>query len=225
MFARGFSSRGGRGVSLAPIEASYVGLMESGTQLSTYTFSSSPLGAADANRLIAVGVSGVFGPGGSSRTVNSVTIAGVSATSIVKVSHDVASAYTAAAIFAAIVPNGTTGTISVVFNGAMRRCGCGIWRLLNADIVPHATIGDANGTPLGGSLEIPAGGAAVATAQATGGATSFNWTGLTEDWDEWLASSTYTSGAHSTTAGTAARQVSFTNSTAEAAVFASFAPK
>ena len=89
----------------------------------SYTFSSVSFGSAASNRSIVVGI-GAGRASSGARSVNSVTIGGVTATIAAEKNSP---AGNVAAIAFAKVPTGTSGDIVVTFNSTMARCGIGVW--------------------------------------------------------------------------------------------------
>lgn len=97
-----------------------------GTDLTTYSFTSTAIGTAAANRLVVVAGKAVSGTTG--RTLSSATIGGVSATIVIQ--HDLNAGQTDLTfIIAAVVPTGTTATVALTFSGGMGRCGIGSFAL------------------------------------------------------------------------------------------------
>lgn len=151
--------------------------------LSTYTFVGASLGTAAGDRKIVVTIHG-RSTNPSTRTISSVTIAGVAATAAVSVSNTIGDR---AAVYVADVPTGTTGDIVVVFNDTMQKCIVGSYAMYGAgSSTPTATATDIAST-YSQSLTIPAGGVAFAIASVQASA-STTWAGLTEDFDSNISS-------------------------------------
>ncbi len=137
----------------------------SGSDASSYTFSSLSFGAAAAARYIVVGIAA---RATGSQTISSVTIGGVPATQVAIQQGSESGNQTTAAMYIAAVPTGTTGAVVVTFSGAMIRCGVSVYRLEDpASATPYST--DTGGTTgsggnSGSALDIPAGGVAIAHA-------------------------------------------------------------
>jgi hypothetical protein len=148
----------------------------SNSNLTTYTFSSENLGAADAGRYIIVGVTARNST--ADRTLDSVTVGGVAATIVA----DIADGTSRASIAIAAVPTGTTGDVVVTYSGQQLRCRIGLWRATGIDPTPHDTETDGSDTVPSASLNVPAGGFAVAVAMENA-LTTATWVGLTEAWD------------------------------------------
>jgi hypothetical protein len=129
----------------------------SGTDLTTYTFSSVGLGAEHEARYILVIGFGEFLSGTPS--VSSLTIAGETATLL----HNEASKIAGFAAVA-LVPTGSSGDIAVTFSAGARRCGIGVYRLVGLSGLEafDADYVRTNSSPETATIDIPAGGAAIA---------------------------------------------------------------
>ncbi len=176
----------------AGLEASQTGSDSDGTTQSTYTFSGVSIGAADANRYVVVGLA--LRAAGN-RTISSVTIGGVTATSAVDLDGDAGGNTTRAALFIAAVPTGTTADVVMTLSGSAARAAVVAWRLVNAN--PTANDTDTSSSdPSGSTLNIPAGGVGIGFGASHNG-TSVSWTNLVEDVDSVESGMVY-SGAHNT---------------------------
>lgn len=196
---------GGAGVAaLSPFDLSYVTSAADTSASTTYTFSAQSVGTdvsgAD-KRYTVIGAGSSNSPGAAS--VSSATICGVAATKLVTDTVLTASA----AIFLADTSGlGTSCTIAVTFSGARASAGIGVWRVIN----PASTTPDGNtcvnsSSPLTVSINILAGGSALAYAYARGPSITFTWSGLTEDFDAaTVAGTAFHSGAHGGSAGSPA---------------------
>lgn len=101
----------GAGEPIAPIAIAATASSGSDSNLVTYTFSSQALGAEASERRIVVAARG---GAGASRTLDTATIGGVSATI-----DAVAGTASHVDIFSANVPTGTTGDVVLTFSGGM----------------------------------------------------------------------------------------------------------
>jgi hypothetical protein len=157
----------------------YVTTTNNSTNNTTYTFTAVSLGATGGNRQIIVGISSSVGNSG--RTVSSVTVAGVSATSLVsRTAGGINSRLSA--IFIANVPTGATGNIVVTFSGSMGRCGITVYAGRNlTSNTPQATNNTSSSSPLTLSLTGTTAGFIVAQAMTQSPGETFTWTGLTRD--------------------------------------------
>lgn len=148
------------------------------TDLTTYTFSTQDIGAADGTRRVIVGVAGFSSSVISARTLSSATIAGGAATI-----HVNPSSARNTAIISAQVAAGTTATIALTFSGAMRAAAIHIYRLINETsgtpfATGSATYSGANATL---NINVPSIGALVAVTCADDSSNpTFTWTGATE---------------------------------------------
>lgn len=110
----------------------YVSRAEDATDLTTYSFTGLDFGAPTSDRVL---IALIRGTGTASRTVNSVSIGGVSATLYENVSRT-----NPGCIAVASVPSGTSGTVSVTFSGACLRAGVGLFRAVGLNSsVPTST--------------------------------------------------------------------------------------
>lgn len=153
----------------------------SNSDLTTYTFAALSFGAAAGNRLV---IAGISGQNSSARTISSVTIGGVAATQLVTTING-ASVFNRVALYAALVPTGTTGDVVVTFSGSCFRAACAVWRATNVfSLTPVSTGSDTN-DPSTANLSVVAKGIAVgfASEYVNGAATSYSWTNLTESVD------------------------------------------
>ena len=167
-----------------PFGVSYLGNDDNSSDLTTYSFTSQPLGNADAARYIIVAVNGHRGDA-ANRVLNSASIAGVSASIVVQATHSPGSSSAVSAIIIAAVPTGTTGTISLTFSGIMHAASVGVYRTVNLpSATPYATATD--NTPSSGvvnpNVNTPGNGLVIAaSSQRNGGTVTFN--GVTKNFD------------------------------------------
>lgn len=160
------------------------------SNLTTYTFSSHPIGTAAGDRKVAIIVSGVAS--GAPRSVSTLTVGGVSATLVTAKQNSGNTGY-AIEIWQANVPAGTTGDVVVTWDNAMLFCGIGAYAIYNAALTAYDT-GSSEANPMTDTLDIPAGGVAIGGGAETATAT-FAWTNLTEDYDETIESTSDHTGA------------------------------
>lgn len=159
------------------------------TSQTTYTFSSVSFGTEASDRVTIVGFASRANASG--RTINSVTINGVSATYANIGSFTDASNSDFAAIYYADNPTGTTGDVVITFNAAMLRCSLQVFRMVgHLSSAPYDIAADNTGDPLDGNVNVVAGGAAIGVVNVQGGGGTGNaWTGLTESVDAVLTGS------------------------------------
>lgn len=183
--------------SAAAASLSYITTVSDTANNTTYTFSTTSIGAADSTRRVVV-IAHWHRNTGADKTISSATIGGVSATI-----HVQATDIIGVGIISALVPTGTTADIVVTLTGGADRMQIGVWRAINETASsPHATASDnvLAGAVLSTTIDIPATGWLVAGAIGRGGTpTSMAWTGVTEDYDTILESATnVNSGGHET---------------------------
>lgn len=194
----------------------------SATNLTTYTFSSQALGDADPSRQILVGV---FGSSNASYTISSVTVGGVSASSVIDSGFSGGN-QGRVALWSAAVPTGTSGDIVVTWSNGMFTCGVAVYAMYDAATSATDT-GSSTANPMTDTLSIPESGVAVGIAGSITAGSSYTWTNLTEDYDgasEGTETYTAASAAFETADAALALTVTPTGSPAQrGAVFASFA--
>src|SRR3990167_4649552 len=160
-----------------------------------YTFSDESLGAAAADRYI---IACVHGRVGTSRTLSSVTIGGVTATLSKNISVNTESTnYSVVAIAIAAVPTGATGDVVVTFSGGMSRCGIALYRIVGllsatpTDSEEDITV--AQDTSL--TIDAAVNGFIVATS-ASGSSGTSTWGGVDDNFDLAIESASTFSGGY-----------------------------
>ncbi|HEV7282287.1 MAG TPA: LamG-like jellyroll fold domain-containing protein [Pirellulaceae bacterium] len=194
------------------------------TSQTTFTFEDQNLGAADAERYIAVSIVARAGFE-SDGAVSSVTIAGVPATITNQITNPGGTNSNVSAIAIAAVPTGTTGDIVVTMNIHHLRCSVAAYRVVGIDGVTAYDSATSTATDPTVNLDIPAGGVAIAGANSAA-ADSATWTGLTEDFDDnFNAFSTHSgaSGAFPSAESNLPITCNWSSGSVPAAVFASWA--
>ncbi|WHA40578.1 hypothetical protein [Agrobacterium larrymoorei] len=142
---------------------------------SIYNFSC-PLGAANATRVLIIGVTGRHT---AAAVFPTVTVNGIAATSLIQLNGTLA---TKACLFAVSVPTGNTANIVVSFASAATRCTVCVWETTGLiSITPLAT-GSSSTKPFTTNLTTQAGGAVFAVSEFYNYSDSV-WTGATEDFD------------------------------------------
>ena len=146
-----------------------------------YTFSAQAIGTAATDRVVVVGIAAR--QSGSTETISSVTIGGVTATINSQTTDTTAGMGTIAGIASAVVPTGTTGDVVVTFSSAIIRCAISVYCLTGASGTTATDTGfDNNSDPGTDTLNITAGGVAIGASY--GGVTSITglaWTNLQEN--------------------------------------------
>jgi len=163
------------------------------------TFSSVPIGNATYDRMVVVCVKGDGGGG----QPTSVTVGGISATSIVAV----ASGPQYNSIWAAIVPTGTTANIVVNRSNDPDRQGISVYAVYGKTSVTASATASDIVNPYTQSITIPSRGVAIGCGLTGNGTGSSSWTNLTEDYD--AAGPIFSSGSATSMAG-ATLSVTFT---------------
>lgn len=200
----------------------------SGSDTNTFTFSGVSFGTATADRLVIVGV-GMTAT--SLATISSVTIGGVTATSIVEKPHNAGGVYVHSGIFIAAVPTGATGDIVVTWSGTVLRCGFVAWEAHNLTSATPFDSDSSSASPATAGLNVKTDGIAVAYEQAyASAAPGFSWTNLTEDGDEaveGVGNSHHTAASANTASDETPRTITCTDNggdTVRALVMASWVP-
>jgi hypothetical protein len=177
----------------------YVTSANNSTTLTTYTFSGVSLGSTGSNRQIIVGISSSTGTAG--RAISSVTVAGVSATSLVFLNRGGGDSRISA-IWIANVPTDTSGDIVVTFSGSMGRCGITVYAGRNlTSNTPQATNTSSTSSPLTLSLTGTTAGFIVAQAMTQNAGETFTWTGLTRNINVTVGSLTMSSASTNRASG------------------------
>ena len=193
---------------------------KSSTNQATYTFSNVPFGSPAATRTIIVAVAG---RASTNRSISSVTVGSVTATEITQ-SSNTSGGDSITGIYRADVPAGASGSVVVTFSGTMVRAGIAAYRMEAGAAGAHAFT--ALNTSTAGTIDVPAGGAALAVAFTNAVATA-TWSGLTEDTDvqiESASSFSTASGTFESAQSGLSVSASWSSSNAMTACIASFAP-
>lgn len=172
------------GGGLIPPSVSFPAGAESTSALTTYTFSALALGAAAADRRIIVAA---YGRSAGSRTVSTLTVAGISAALLVAANNTAGSC---CELWIASVPTGTTGDVVVTFSSSMGRAAVGLLRLVDGKggVTAFNSVSDI-ANPVTMLLDIPAVGLAIGAYLVGDTGATIAWTGLaTEDLDSGWAS-------------------------------------
>lgn len=169
----------------------YINSYPDTTDTNQYTYSVS-FGTASADRYIIVTASAR--KAGASTTITGVTIGGITATQVHQ-NTNTSTNTDVSGIFIAAVPTGTTGDVVVTYGATMVRSIIGVYAATSlASATAYDTAGYISTSDPTNTLDIPAGGFAVAIA-LTNSAGTTTWTGLTEDFDGTLETFVTYSGA------------------------------
>lgn len=175
------------------------------SDLSTYTFTSCDIGT-DTNRSIVVVA--VHATRGSSFSVSSVTIGGVSATQV----NSSGSSLITSVWYAAGV-TGTTGNIVVTMSGATTRCLIGVYALYNLRSntpVDSDTTFSISGTSLSRTINTRLDGVIIGAGSSSSSGRTYTWTGATENYDTVIEAAASFSAASATTSSNSVTTVSYT---------------
>jgi hypothetical protein len=145
------------------------------------------IGTPGTGRIIVVSVFGSRASG-TPASITAVTINGVSAT----VQASVTNGASITAHYTAVVPTGTSATILVDYGQQQNRVGIGVWALYGFGSATATDTSTDNSSPFDAAgFDVQANGVAIGSG-STEQATSFTWTGLTEDFDGVIQNRTYT---------------------------------
>lgn len=151
--------------------------VSSADNLTTYDFTSYPIGAASSTRRVIAVIHGDIGS--AAVTLSSATIGGVSA-AIDAQANGGAGSTNLTAIISATVTSGTTATISVTFSGGLQRAACKAIAVDNLlSVSPYATATD-NADPLSATIDWLADGVVVGGSGTDNGTLACAWAGITE---------------------------------------------
>lgn len=193
---------------------------ESASDLTTYTFSSQNLGAADSGRYIVVGI-GARSTG--LLNVSSVTVAGVSATEVIQ--QRSANNQNVTALYIAAVPTGTSGDVVVTLSAGALRCSISLVRLVTIDSATAVDTASSTASPPSGSMSCGDGGVIIGIALSQT-LTTTTWSGITEDYDAQNEAITVTMGRDEFVSAQTGLTVTatFSSSSGETGVWASWDP-
>jgi len=213
----GVHSRGG----LPPITGGYVASYSKALNDPVHTFTSCSIGTAASNRRVVVGITQ---QGRGSVSLSSMTIGGVSATLLTQ--YGGTSGFFNTSQFAhAVVPTGTTATVTATYSTDIFRSYISIWAIYGAS----ATIYDDQGE----ALDTTSASCSATVAMASGGfgvclagkgnttPTTFSWTNATERSDSTYGgnNSSASSADYTAAATITATQSSTTQKTLACATF------
>lgn len=179
----------------------FLGAYSTNATQSSYTFPGLDFGAAAANRTIVV--SWGTRDTGTGLTFPSCTIGGISATLAVATNNTAGGNMSMAGIFYANVPTGTSGDVVFTYNETTLRMRVGIYRATGVSSVNIDA--QTTGTTTTTLTVTGASGCALVATVLSASNTSFTWTGVSEDYDGALGTSTASGGGNSS--GTAGSNV------------------
>lgn len=170
-----------------PASVAYQGTYTSNSALTTYTYTSAPIGSATSTRVVYVGVV-TRGGTVSDYTVN---IGGVAAT---QVSTVLGNSTTVMAIYGRVVSSGTTASISVtIVGGVPTRAAIHVWAAYNVQnpFTQVSTTWGFNSRPINLSTNVTEGSIGLCVAY-NNDSTTFTYTGLTENFDSYVSGGSFT---------------------------------
>lgn len=184
-----------------PFSATFITSTFSAANSTVYTFSSQSFGDPASNRYIIVGA------GGTEAGNITCSIGGIAGSLSIA---STTGGYGATAFFTARVPASTAGTVTVNFPSASQGlCGISIYRVTGINPTPTDVGTDVtlSSNALSTVLAVPSGGVGLAIAMyaGNGGARTFTWTNLSENFDATIEGSETFSGAMTTVAGSSTR--------------------
>lgn len=168
------------------------------TNTSTYTFSGQDIGTAASSRMVVVAA---HSRSSASRTLNTVTIGGVSATEAIQLQ----SGTNQLAIFYASVPTGATGDIVLTYSGTILRAAIGVWAVYDLQSTTPTDTGSSTAASPSPNIDVSAYGVMVACSVVQDGSTTrtATWTGVSEQYDNRVETQINCSGGDYTAGGTA----------------------
>ena len=179
MFGYNVLGFGAGGTALGPT-ASFITVLAETTDGSSFTYSSTSFGDAADDRYIVV-VSSGSGTTSASKTLNSTTIGGVTATSLATIKPDSEPHYVENISIAA-VPSGTSGDIVLAYSSAMSSAAIGVYRLTGIDSTVHDTA-TALSNPASTTIDVPANGILIMGASTLSNPTC-TLVGVDEQYDQ-----------------------------------------
>lgn len=195
-----YLSGGGTAASI-----SYRANYSSTTDASSYTFTSADIGTATDRSIVVVAVHATRG---SSFSVSSVTIGGVSATQVISSGSTLVTS-----IWYASGVTGTTGNIVVTMSGATTRCLVGVYALYNlrsnTPIDSDQTFA-ISGTGLTRTINTKVDGVIIGAGSSSSSGRTYTWTGATENYDTVVEAAASFSAASTTTSSNSVTTVSYT---------------
>jgi hypothetical protein len=166
------------------------------------TYSNVPIGAADVNRVVAVGIA--YRVANDTTTIT-MTIGGISATQVSGARSNRADGGNFITdIYYASVPTGTTANVAVVFSSASARSSVAAYRIITTTPTPSAaSFGIAAAgvaSAVTGSITVPGGGAGFAMYGVRNGSPPVSWTNAVSDYSVNIAAGLATAGSGKFTA-------------------------
>jgi hypothetical protein len=227
---------GAAGAAAAPVQLTHEASNQSTSNLTTYTFNTQAIGTADDDRWVMVAIGGID----SANTFNvaSASFGGIAAALVTGCSIAGTTPNDQVELWAANVPTGTTGNISVTWSEAIISCFIDVFRLVTTTdpTTPFDAQTDNGDFDPSWTLDIPAGGGVIGAFIHNAGATTddadMTWSGLTEasdawdatDWANWTAAFAEFADAETAFAISGANSIYSGASTSTCGFVASFSP-
>jgi hypothetical protein len=187
---------------ITPATITYTAASQSGSDLTTYTFSSLSIGTADSARTVIVLING----SDVSRTVSSCTVGGNSAS--LTAGTNIGNNQNFNEIWEVDLASGTSGDVVVVWSGAQDNCSVIIYSALNIGPISDVAYDTADtGNVMSADLDVTVNGIAIGFCSNNDSSVTFTWSGLTENVDA------TTEGARSYTGASAAISAAETGKT------------
>lgn len=169
------------GVVNTPISVALGGSAVSTADASSYTFSAVGIGTASSDRTVIVAA--FARNSGSTASISSVTVGGLSATQQSSANYNVAGGSSVCGLYTIPYPTGTTDDVVVTLPGTYARAGVAVYAVYGlVSVTPSATASATNATTLNLNTNVTAGSVCIG-AVYTNPNGSATWTGLTEDLD------------------------------------------
>lgn len=172
----------GLGSTAAPATVTYVGNNFDGAPASTITFTAEPIGTAAADRFVVVAVNIQDNSAGTT-AITTMTIGGNNAALLH--SFKCATHRTMTAFYGLLVTSGTTADIVVTANDAWDGVAIGVWRCnsLQSETPTDTGGNDTASAAITDTINVSAGGVALAAGGVSNGNTTYTWSAPTERFD------------------------------------------
>ena len=161
------------------------------------------------------------------RTISSVTVGGITATSVIQISNNNGTFFQRSAIYVAVVPTGTTADIVVTWSAGQLCTGIATWAAYDLRRGVADTTATSTASTGTASISVPGGGFAILYLGSTtnAAARTYTWTNGTERFDQTIEGGVIQTGADNTHQATSATTYTATPNAASdtsGALFASF---
>ena len=164
-----------------PVSVAFQARTANGSDLTTYTFAGAAIGAANPRRSIIIGITN---SGGTLRTLNTVTVDGVSAQAIFEQQYTGGGDF-GCRFWGVQLPDtntNTTGDIVLTFSGSITHCVIHVWAVYNLQSLTALDTAADTGVNVTASLNLDVATSGAAFGLINGNASgSGSWLGLTLD--------------------------------------------